>query len=331
MSDSLNGGQLPLVPTAPLWSWDTSSLVPTVTGFPQASGFATTKTGLVPSDLQQFVGVPLVFYGNPPVAVTDKTVTQWIRWAEDWVEQETSVLLCQTWIASPPSPNIAVTNALGLTFPSLVAGSGYQKQGIDFDLQDSAYDFFFKNAQDEGWMAQTLRYRPVQSVTYTPDDATAIKNTSFIYPLLNQYFRMPRNWNVEDRDFGFVRYVPSTNTQMLPLFAMQLAVMGFAESVPGAIWFQYTAGLTPFDYQARWGFMKQLVLATAAITALSAIQGTINLGATSVDTMVDGLRQQMKFSENGPYAGLINNFSKQRDSFMTRARAFVAGPMMTFI
>lgn len=331
MSEGLNGGQLPLVPTAPLWSWSTSGSVPIVTGYPTAGGFSATKTGLTPQDLRDFVGVPIVYYGNPPVAVNDSVILQWIRYAEDWVEQETSILLCQTWVAGPPSPNPAVTLQLGLTFPSQTSGFGYQRQGYDFDLQDAAYDFFFKNAQDEGWMAQTLRYRPVQSITYTPDDATAIKNTSFVYPLLNQYFRMPRSWNVEDRDFGFVRFVPATNTQMLPLFAMQLAFMGFAENVPGAIWFQYTAGLTPFDYQSRWSFMKQLVLCGAAIQALSSIQGTINLGVLSVDTMVDGLRQQMKFSEKGPYGSLITTFQSQRDAYMVRARALISGPMMTFI
>lgn len=327
-SDPFIGAVLAPVPTAPLWLWDTTGAIPIVSGYPQASGFAPTKTGLLPADLQGFVGVPLVYYGNPPVAVPPSTIQQWIRWAEDSVEQQTSILLCQSWIASPPSPNAAVTSQLGLVLQS---SGGYQIQGRDFDLFDAAYDFQFKNAQDEGWMAQTLRYRPVQSTGYNPLDSTAIKNTSYVYPLLNQYFRMPRSWNVEDRDFGFVRFVPSTNTQMLPLFAMQLAFMGYAESVPGAIWFQYTAGLTPFDYQGRWSFMKQLVLAEAAVMALASIQGTINLGVLSIDTMVDGLRQQMKYSEKGPYGGLIDTFGRMRDELLKRARAYTSGPMMTFI
>ena len=127
-------------------------------------------------------------------------------------------------------------------------------------------------------MYQTLRYRPVQSMGYSPANPTAVKNIAFIYPLLNVFFRLPRAWIVEDRDYGLIRMVPATNTQMLPLWAMQLAFMGFAESLPNGLWFQYTAGLTPNDYNSRFSFMKELVLAEAALTALNSIQGTINLG-----------------------------------------------------
>ena len=59
---------------------------------------------------------------------------------------------------------------------------------------------------------------------------------------------MPPTWFVEDEDFGLIRLVPAANVQMLPLFAMQLAFMGFAESIPGGLWFQYTAGLNNSEY-----------------------------------------------------------------------------------
>lgn len=334
MSDqSINGGFLAPVQTMPLWQWDTTGTVPVVSGYPTAfnndgsSIFSPTKTGLTATDLQNFVGVPLVYYGNPPAPVFPNTILQWLRWAEDMVEQETTILLCQTWVASPPTQTQSITSQCGL-----LTVSGYQIQGLDYDLADTAYDFMFKNAQDEGWMCQSLRYRPVQSVSYNPSNYTAIKNTSYVYPLLNQFFRIPPSWNVEDRDYGLVRYVPAQNVQMLPLFAMQLSFMGFAETVPGAIYFQYTAGLTPFDYQGRYSFMKQLVLCRAAVIALSAIQGTINLGASQIDTMVDGLRQQLKYSEKGPYSGLIANWERQSEMYMTMARSKVGGgPFVTML
>lgn len=324
----LNGGNQPPIRTRTLWSWDTTGATPVATGFPQQNGFAATKTGLMPNDLRAFVSVPIVIYGNPSQAQVDSTILGWIRQAEDLVETNTSVLLCQTWIAAQPAQTLQQMAAAGLV-PN--TASGIQIQGYDYDLAEAAYDFMFPRAQDEGWMAQTLRYRPVQSLTYSDTDFTAIKNTAFIYPLLNQFFRMPLTWNVEDRDFGYVRYVPATNTQMLPLFAMQLALMGFAESVPGAMWMQYTAGLTPFDYQARWSFMKQLVLCEAAVIALSSIQGSINLGALQIDTTIDGMRQSIKYSEGGAFAGLIKQFEKRKQELMDKARAMVSGPMMGWL
>jgi hypothetical protein len=326
-------GNTPFIPTQALWLWTTPTSgapIPSVSGYPQGNGvYTNTKTGLQATDLQNFVGVPLYYYGNPPVPVDPSTILGWIRDAEDTVEQDTSILLCQTWVASPPTPTPESTNAVGLLVSS--GSGGYQNQGIDYDLPDAAYDFMFSRAQDEGWMYLTLRYRPVQSFSYDPLNYTAIKNTAFIYPLLNTYFRMPRTWNVEDRDFGLVRYVPAANVQMLPLFAMQLAFMGFAENVPGAIWLQYTAGLTPFDYNNRFSFMKQLVLAEAATIALSSIQGTINLGTAAMTTQVDGLLQRREFDKLGAYAGLINNFQKMRDRLMDRAKNMVAGPVINMV
>ena len=49
--------------------------------------------------------------------------------------------------------------------------------------------------------------------------------------------------------------IPPANVQMLPLFAMQLAFMGFAESIPGGLWFQYTAGLNNSDYNGRFSML----------------------------------------------------------------------------
>jgi hypothetical protein len=334
-----------LVQTQSLWLWDTTTnpSMPTVSGYPVGlsptypSGYAPTKTGLQPSDLQGFVGVPLVYYGNPSIQVDNATIQGWIRQAEDSVEQQTSILLCQTWVASPPAQTAQIAEACGLLVNT---DAGFQIRGYDYDLEDAGYDFQFPRAQDEGWLYYTLRYRPVQSTTYgvtgsgaTPatQGITAVKNTSFIYPLLNQFFKMPSTWNVEDRDFGLIRYVPATNTQMLPLFALQLAFIGFNDSVPGAMWLQYTAGLTPFDYGSRFGFMKQLVLAEAAIIALMAIQGTINLGAKSVQMAVDGMSYKTEYDVRGPFAGLIDMFMKRRDALMKQAIHLVSGPMVNFM
>jgi hypothetical protein len=324
-------GASPTVQTESLWLWNTSGAVPVVSGFPTGYGgvFSPTKTGLLPADLQNFVGVPIQYYGNPPTPVDPNTMIEWIRWAEDWVEQETSILLCQTWVAGPPALTQAATEANGLAVSP--SSSGVQVRGFDYDLEDAAYDFMFKNAQDEAWMIQQLRYRPVQSFTYSPSDYTAVKNISFVYPLLNTFFRVPPGWYVEDRDYGLIRLVPAQNVQMLPLFAMQLAFMGFAENVPGALWFQYTAGLTPFDYAGRYSFMKRLVLCTAAIQALSSIQGTINMGMKAIQTQVDGLQQRFEYDVNGPFDGLIRQFKKQQDAFLESARTKVSGPMISFI
>lgn len=325
-----------------LWQWDTTTdpnmaipigfPVGTSTTFP--SGYAPTKTGLMPWDVRKFVGVPVQYYGNPPCPVEDSEILQWIRYAEDQVEQQTSILLCQTWVASPPAQTAQIARACGI-IPN--AAQGFQVRGYDYDLEDAAYDFQFPRAQDEGWLYLTLRYRPVQSTTYgitgsgataATAGVTAIKNTSFIYPLLNQFFKMPLSWNVEDRDFGWVRYVPATNTQMLPLFAMQLAFMGFSEDVPGALWLQYTAGLTQYDYKTRYSFMKELVLALTAITVLQAIQGTINLGAKSTQITVDGLSYKTDYDANGPYFGLIKQFQDKADKLMSKAVQLVSGPMV---
>jgi hypothetical protein len=279
----------------------------------------------MPNDLQAFVGVPIQIYGNPSTPVASGTVLNWIRWSEDYVEQESNLLLTPTWVASPPTRQPAATIATGLT----VSGAGnVQKLGVDYDLEDAAYDFFFSRAQDEGWMIQSLRYRPLLVDEFYTGGYTAVKNVAYIYPLLDDFFRVPPTWFVTDHDFGLIRLVPAANVQMLPLFAMQLAFMGFAQSIPGGLWFQYTAGLKQSDYATRFSFIKQLVLAQAAIQALSTIQGTINFGAKNYEMSVDGMQYKTGYSENGPYNGLIQRFTLMRDDLMRTAINKVSGPML---
>lgn len=315
------------IPTAALWEWDTSGPLPVVTGYPSGTGSITpTKTGLTPQDLKDFVGVALSNYSTkPPTPIDDATILKWIRWAEDLVESQTGLLLCQSWVASPPATSPESAAAIGI---SPVSGD-YQRLGIDYDIEDAAYDFFYPRARDEGWMIYSLRYKPVKDTVYGPLNQNAIKDIAYIYPLLNEFFRVPPQWHVEDHDFGLLRLVPSANVQMLPLFAMQLAFMGFAESVPGAIWMQYKAGLTPNDYNSRWSFIPQLVLARAAMTAFSAIQGTINMGAIGYTMLVDGLQYATKYAANGPFGYQIANFGKQFDDLMAQALSKVAGPVMS--
>ncbi|HVB29199.1 MAG TPA: hypothetical protein VNG91_05240 [Terriglobia bacterium] len=320
-------GQVTPIQSQALWSWNTSGAAPVAMGFSPGGATQPTKTGLMPGDLQNFIGIPLQYYGNPPQAVSPSSILQWLRWAEDYVERETGLLLCQSWVAAPP----AVLPGSPLSIAVEVTGSGGQQQqlGLDYDVYDAAYDFFFPRAQDEGWMNYSLRYRPVRSVAYDMTDYNAIKRLAYIYPLLNEFFQVPPSWLVTDEDKGMVRLVPATNVQMLPLFALQLSFMGFADSVPGGLWFQYTAGLTANDYNSRYNFIKQLVLAQASITALQVIQGTINLGALATTVHVDGLSYHTQYSVDGPYSGMIKTFTKMRDELIISAKSKVSGPMFT--
>lgn len=160
---------------------------------------------------------------------------------------------------------------------------------------------------------------------FDASNITGVKNISFQYPLLSQYFRMPISWIVEDQNRGLVRGVPSTDVQMLPLFAMELAFMGFAESVPGGLWYQYTAGLTAVDYQANWSFMKQLVLAKASIRALRAMELSVNLGAVERQTIADGLSYRVKYSEKGAFAGRIKDLEDEVKQLIRRAKTYGGG------
>ncbi len=158
-----------------LWTWDTSGPVPLVTGY---NGSQITKTGLMPDDLQNYVGVPLQYYGNPPRAVASGTVIGWIRAAEDFVEQQTTILLTPTWVASPPSPTNLVNSQIGLT--STIYGG--QQMGKDYDLEDAPYDFVFQKAQNEGWSILQYRYRPLRNFAFGVD-RKATKLYAYIYPL----------------------------------------------------------------------------------------------------------------------------------------------------
>lgn len=339
---TIASGFTPPIPDQALWQWNTSSGLPIVTGYPVGtssaypSGYAPTKTGLAPADLQAFIGVPLQYYGNPPTAVASGTIQGWIRQAEDLIEQETSILLCQTWIASPAELTPLAASSAGI----ITVNGGGQVQGYDYDLADAAYDFQFPRAQDEGWMYQTLRYRPVQSVTYgvtgsgataATQGYTALKSVSYIYPLLNVFYQISPSWFVEDKDFGLVRFVPAANVQMLPLFAMQLAFLGFAENVPGAIHMQYTAGLTQFDYSNRFSFIKQLVLAEASLIAFNSLQGTINLGAEEVSMSSDGLQYKTRYPSSGAFGPNIAAMQKRKDYLLQKAQALISGPMVNVL
>jgi len=320
------------IPTKALWNWNTavSGQAPTIINF---SSGASTKTGLQPNDLRTYLQVPIQMYGNPPVPIDDPSITEWIRYAEDEIENDTNIKLCQTWIAAPPAKSQQATQLLGL-----VTKYNYQQLGVDYDFQEAAYDFFFDRARDAGWLYQRMRWRPVKGVDVVDPtgiinatNANGTKNMAFIYPLLNEYFRMPQTWVVEDSERGLVRFVPATDVQMLPLFALQLAFLGFSENVPGGMWFQYTAGLTAADYQANWKFMRQLVLAKTATTALGIMQLSVNYGAVSTRLQADGLMQEMKFDPKGAFAGAIAQQELVVDRLTRRAKQMCGGFAMNIL
>lgn len=321
------------IPSSSLWTWASPAtgqgynVALSVIGYPPGGVNQPTKTGLMPADLQNFVGVQIQQYGNPMLAIPPEQILQYIRWAEDRIERDTGILLCQTWVAAPPLVAPGAASSMGI----IPQNGSYQVQGIDFDMYDPAYDFWFPRSQDAGWMNYTLRLRPVKSIEYDASDYLGVKRYSFQYPLLNEFFRMPPSWQIVDEDMGLVRLVPSVNVQMLPLFALYLGFLAFTDSLPGGIQLQYTAGITPQDYSSRWSFVKQLVLAEAAITALSIIQGTINVGYSERNIALDGLKYDSKFSEKGPYDGIIQTFTKMRDMLMRTAHSKVSGPMLTFL
>lgn len=328
MSQTVN----PPVVTKALWDWTTAQgTQPVVQGYPTvASGSPghATKSGMTPTDLRNYMVVPVQNYGLPsPTPLPDTTLLQWIRWAEDEIEQETNIRLCQTWIAAPPAKTHAETVQLNFVTSGL-----YQNMGVDYDLYEPPYDFFFPRVQDEGWFYLKTRWRPVQSVEITDftgaidaANLTGIKNWANVYPLLNEYFQAPLSWFVEDQRRGYIRLVPATNVAMLPLFALQLALMGFAESVPGGIWIQYTAGLTANDYNSEFSFIRQLVLAKAAIIGFGLIGVSLNFGATETQMSVDGLSYKTVWSKDGPFAGQIKTQQMMADKLTKQAKSKVAG------
>lgn len=328
MSGTANPNIGDTLPTSAQWTWDLTGAQPVVIGYPTASGAASvTKSGLLPIDVTNYLQLTVQQFSNPPVPVSDAVMTQWIRWAEDDIEQETNVRLCQTWIAAPPARNETETGLLRLG-----TTNNYQQLGVDYDFSEAPYDFFFERAKDEGWLYQRLRWRPVKGVDLVdpvgiinPQNFTGTKNVAFIYPLLNEFFRLPQTWLVEDQNRGLVRMVPATSVQMLPLVAMQLAFMGFAQSVPGGLWFQYTAGLTANDYNANWSFMRQLILAKAGTTALMAIQTSLNFGALETLTQADGLALRTKYGEKGPFYATIQNLQAEAARLTLRAKMMGGG------
>jgi hypothetical protein len=312
-------GQLMTVEPKAQWKWDTTDQDdPIVLGYARGQP---TKTGLTIQDLRDYVGVPLVYRGSPPRPMTDRQILQTIRWAEDWVEQETGLLLTLTWVASPPARNVFELSQQGMT-----TQSGMQQLGVNYDLADSAFDFFFDRSQDQGWLIQPLRYRPVRRIN--GHDFSAIKNYSYQYPLLDSFFRVPPTWLVEDSDFGLVRLVPSANVQLLPLFALELSFGGFSDSLPGGLGLQYTAGLQGNDYRTRFSFIPELVLAAASMTALRSIAGTVSMGVSSYQTLVDGVQYTSKYSAAGAFGEQIAQFEKRRDELLQTALTKVSGPSL---
>lgn len=316
-------GSTPAVKTTALWNWSAAgsgaNAYPTVTSYSHGKP---TKSGLMPDDVANFVGVPLVIFppnGGMPTPVSDKTITQWIRWAEDQIEQETGILLTPTWVAAPAATTQQLITATGL----IPLNGQYQQLGVDYDMAEAAYDFDFSRAEDSGWLYQQLRWKPVRGPG--PNDQSGLKNYAFVYPLLNSYFRVDPSWFVIDQDFGLLRLVPNTNIQLLPLFALQLTFQGFAQSVPGGIWLQYVAGLSPADYGSEYSFMSTLILSVVATRALAILQGSVNYGVVDMMTTSDGLQQKLSYSKDGAYAPLIKEFEKQRDELYKTARNKMSG------
>ncbi len=110
-------------------------LEPTINTF---SSGAKTKSGLQPNDLRAYVSVPLQIYSNPPIPISDDTIFGWIRDAEDEIETETNIRLCQTAIAAPPAKTQQESQLLGLN-----TVYNYQQLGLDYDYAEPGYDFFF--------------------------------------------------------------------------------------------------------------------------------------------------------------------------------------------
>lgn len=306
------------VTTKALWSWsNTGGPFPTCDGFFQGSA---TKTGVTPQNVRDFAGVPLGFRnGSTVTLLSDDALMDYIRAAEDGFEQETTILLCLTQVASPPA--LSTREAFSAAITPVNGTGGGMLLGVDFDLADAAYDFKFDRAIDNAWLYQSLRYRPLRIADTSPK---AIKQMAYVYPLLNQFFQIPPSWYVEDLDSGMYRIVPNENVEALPLFALQLSVQGFADSVPGGIWVQYTAGLTPVDYATRFGFIKTMIKSKAAALALASIQGTVNQGLDSTSVLTDGVQTTFSYRKNGVYSDLITNFNNQYEDLKNRAMQLTA-------
>ena len=293
------------VPSKAAWTWDTTNPSnPTVIGFPPGGASQPTKSGLMPYDLQNFLGANLDFFGKATKSpIPPTTLIQWIRYAEDRVEQSCGINLCETWYAAPAATQDGEPQAAGI----VPVNGNVQQLGVDYDIEEAAYDFFFERAKDEGWMFQSTRFGPI----------IELKTYAFIYPLLNQYFQVPPSWFTVDKISSYIRLVPSTNIMNLPLFSIMLSFMGFAQSVPGGIWMQLLVGVQPYLYQSRFAFLKELVLCEATIQALTSMQVGVNQGATTSTIHVDSLSYTTQFSDKGPYFGYITPFLRRREELMS--------------
>jgi len=314
---------MPVTPKA-LWQWDTSDPNnPYPIGYGIGSTPTTTKTGLCPEDIRDFAGVPLWYRGNPPREYSDKQILSQIRQAEDKFEIETGILLTPTYIASAPYRNAtdAVSGGVTPTSPD-----GTMHLGVDYDLEDLPYDFRFQDSQDDGWLVCGLHYKPLRIFN---NDITAVKSFNYCYPLLNNYYDISPSWFVETKDYSYLRIVPNKNVQMLPLFALQLAVAGFSNNLPGGWVLMYTAGLAPSDYKGRFSCVLNAISAGVCANILSQIQGSVSMGVTETTTVADGTQFTSKFDPKGPYAGLINTFKSQSEEATEMAYTLVGGPMIT--
>lgn len=309
-----------------LWTWDTSdpnSAFPTAYNATASNPAGTpTKTGLTADALRDFCGVPLIYRGTPQRPVSDAELLTRIRRAEDWVEETCGVKLCPTYVASQPITTAFEASTAGIT---PISPDGTMHEGVDYDMWDAPYDFQNSRSQDDGWLITTIRYRPLRVF----DGArTAVKSVFYTYPLLNEYYVVDPSWFVEQRDSAYLRIVPSRNVTMLPLFALQLAVQGFSESLPGGWNVYYTCGFTQADYKGKFNFVPELVLTQAAISILGTLQGTVSMGANETSTLTDGVQFSIKYDPKGAYAALINNFRVLRDEHMETLYWNVLGPVV---
>jgi hypothetical protein len=310
-----------------LWQWDTTypnNPTPCGYGVPSAGNPTPTctKTGLMPQDLRDFVGVPLFYRGQPPVAVTEDQLLARIRWAEDWCEQQSGLLLTPSLVASPPITSALATNSASVITTS---PSGIMTLGVDYDIADDAIDFRYERGLDDGWLCTTCRHKPLRSYNGGP---TAIVSWNYQYPILNEYFSIPPDWYVEMQDSGYVRAVPSKNLQMLPLWFLTISIQGWSSTLPGGFQLIYQAGLSPNDYRGKWSFVKEMVLAAAAVSILRTIQGSINLGVLKTNTGIDGAQFGQEFNPMGAYADLITQFKNQRDALLETVYWQCGGPIV---
>lgn len=303
----------PVQPQA-YWHWDYTQIPNqgplgfSLNQYDQTGVDRLTKTNLGPSDLANFVGVPLQFQGQTS-PIPDATLIQWIRWAEDEIETRTSCFLTTTWVASPAERQPNAVRAAGLITPD-----DTMILGRDYDYADAPYDFDLLRFKEEGWGIINFRHRPLQDISYTQSIVpgqmggfTATKNLVFFYPLLNQFYQIPTTWMVEDPYAATLRIVPAVDLMMLPIYAIQITMLGFAQSLPGGLHFQYVAGFTDADLNGRFSFIKQLVLVKAAIQALRSIQPTINAGMIEANVEMGNWAQTLKY-QAAPFEGVISSW-----------------------